>query len=111
MTNDAPGKRFRLVDLLKPHSKLLVIGFLAVIGEGAANLLEPWPLKLVLDNVLKSKPLAGLAEYLDRRLAWNGQTRHPEVRCARCVVHRDRGGGLFLRGKIRHHQRWSMGHA
>ena len=59
MTNDAHVKRFRLVDLLKPHSKLLVIGFLAVIGEGAANLLEPWPLKIVLDNVLKSRPMQG----------------------------------------------------
>jgi ATP-binding cassette, subfamily B, bacterial len=28
---------------------------LAVAGEGAANLLEPWPLKIVLDSVLRSK--------------------------------------------------------
>src|SRR3954462_15848205 len=45
--------------LLKPHSKALTIGMLAVIGEGIANLLEPWPLKLVLDNVLKSRPMEG----------------------------------------------------
>lgn len=31
-----------------------MLGFLAVIGEGVANLLEPWPLKIVLDNVVKS---------------------------------------------------------
>lgn len=43
-----------IAGLLKPHTKSLIIGMLAVIGEGAANLLEPWPLKLVLDNVLKS---------------------------------------------------------
>ncbi len=31
------------------------MGFLAVAGESAANLLEPWPLKLVLDDVLRSR--------------------------------------------------------
>jgi ATP-binding cassette subfamily B protein len=52
-------KSFKLSSLLRPHLKLLVIGFLAVLGEGVANLLEPWPLKIVLDNVLKSKPAQG----------------------------------------------------
>jgi ATP-binding cassette subfamily B protein len=36
-----------------------VVGFVGVLGEGVANLLEPWPLKVVLDNVLKSKPAQG----------------------------------------------------
>jgi len=54
---DADG--FKMRSLLRPHLRLLVIGFVAVIGEGAANLLEPWPLKIVLDNVLRSKPAQG----------------------------------------------------
>ena len=45
--------------LLRPHSKALAAGILAVIGEGIANLLEPWPLKIVLDAVLKSRPAGG----------------------------------------------------
>jgi ATP-binding cassette, subfamily B, bacterial len=45
--------------LLGPHARTLSLGLLAVIGEGAANLLEPWPLKVVLDCVVKSKPAAG----------------------------------------------------
>jgi ATP-binding cassette, subfamily B, bacterial len=53
------AKGFNISSLLKPHLKLLVIGFLAVLGEGVANLLEPWPLKVVLDNVLRSKPAQG----------------------------------------------------
>ena len=53
------SKDFTITSLLRPHLKLLVIGFLGVIGEGIANLLEPWPLKVVLDNVLKSKPAQG----------------------------------------------------
>jgi subfamily B ATP-binding cassette protein MsbA len=32
---------------------------IAAIGVGVANLLEPWPLKIVLDNVLRSKPPSG----------------------------------------------------
>jgi ATP-binding cassette subfamily B protein len=50
---------FKITGLLRPHLKLLVVGFLGVVGEGVANLLEPWPLKIVLDNVLRSKPTQG----------------------------------------------------
>src|SRR5689334_10012979 len=49
------GKTLTIRSLLKPHAKALAMGFLAVVGEGATNLLEPWPLKIVLDNVLKSR--------------------------------------------------------
>ena len=52
-------KRFKISTLLKPHFKLLLIGFLSVGGGTVANLLEPWPLKIVLDNVLKSKTAQG----------------------------------------------------
>lgn len=45
--------------LLKPHIRSLTAGGLAVLLEGVANLAEPWPLKIVLDNVLKSKPSYG----------------------------------------------------
>ena len=48
-------RRARLRALLKPHLWSLIVGFLAVAGESAANLLEPWPLKIVLDDVLKTK--------------------------------------------------------
>src|SRR5713101_6885205 len=47
-------RQFKIIDLLRPHRKALAIGIVAVIGEGVANLLEPWPLKVVLDHVLKS---------------------------------------------------------
>jgi ATP-binding cassette, subfamily B, bacterial len=50
--------------LLRPHSKALAAGILAVIGEGIANLLEPWPLKIVLDAVLKSRPAGGWLNHL-----------------------------------------------
>jgi len=46
-------------DLLAPHSKALTLGLLAAVGEGAANLLDPWPLKIVLDNVLRGRQIHG----------------------------------------------------
>src|SRR6266581_9002365 len=49
-----PG-RLRLGELLKAHKRSLALGLLAVAGEGAANLLEPWPLKIVLDSVLRAR--------------------------------------------------------
>src|SRR5215831_16094229 len=57
-----PSDAFRqltISTLLKPHRKALALGLLAVIGEGVANLLEPWPLKVVLDNVLRNKQTGG----------------------------------------------------
>jgi len=50
---EAPGFG-TLFDLLKPHSRALSLGLIAVLGETVADLLQPWPLKIVLDNVLKS---------------------------------------------------------
>jgi ATP-binding cassette, subfamily B, bacterial len=47
-------KPLTISDLLRPHSKALAVGLLAVIGEGAADLLQPWPLKIVFDNVLQA---------------------------------------------------------
>ena len=40
-----------------PHWKTLTIALLAVLVETSADLLEPWPLKIIVDNLLQSKPL------------------------------------------------------
>ena len=53
------NKQLTIRDLLKPHSKALVLGMLAALGATVANLLEPFPLKIVLDNVLRSRPPNG----------------------------------------------------
>ncbi len=54
-----PAKTLGITDLLRPHLAALTLGLLAAIGEGIANLLDPWPLKIVLDNVLRSRPVHG----------------------------------------------------
>jgi len=45
----------KLSYLLKPHWPQLTLAFIAVLGESVTALLEPWPLKIVFDNVLGSK--------------------------------------------------------
>src|ERR1700693_3205057 len=49
------GRRLTLLKLLKPYSGLLLIAFVAAIGEGIADLASPWPLKLVFDGILKPR--------------------------------------------------------
>ena len=56
MAGDSEKCKLTIRHLLRPHAGVLTIGFAAILVEGAANLAEPWPLKIVLDNVLKSKP-------------------------------------------------------
>ena len=44
-----------LIRLLRPHWPLLAVAFVAMLVQSAADLLEPWPLKVVFDYVLGSK--------------------------------------------------------
>src|SRR6266568_5679851 len=54
-TSIESGRGLSVVALLRPHRRELWLGLLAIVGETAAGLLEPWPLKIVLDNVLQGK--------------------------------------------------------
>ena len=49
----------RIVDLVRPHWKALTIALVAVLGETLTDILEPWPIKIVVDNILQSKKLPG----------------------------------------------------
>jgi subfamily B ATP-binding cassette protein MsbA len=44
---------------MRPYWKALSIAGIAVIGETLTDVLEPWPVKVVVDSVLQSKPLKG----------------------------------------------------
>jgi ATP-binding cassette, subfamily B, bacterial len=48
-------RKFFIDYLLRPHWPALVVAFVAIIFEGFADLLEPWPIKIVLDYVIGSK--------------------------------------------------------
>nr|AQQ75151.1 hypothetical protein [uncultured bacterium] len=43
--------------VLRPHWKTLSVAFVAVLIEGAASLFDPWPIKIVLDYALGSRPM------------------------------------------------------
>jgi len=47
----------QMVELLRPHWKAMSLALIAVLGESITDLLDPWPLKIVVDNLLQSKPL------------------------------------------------------
>lgn len=53
------ARRPTIRELLRQHRKSLAIALVAVLGAGIANLLQPWPLKIVFDVVDGSKPLHG----------------------------------------------------
>ncbi len=72
MTTEAvPNRRSALtiVGLLRPHWKGMTVALVGVAGETAAALLEPWPLKVVLDYLLQSRPLP---EWLAPVVDWIG---------------------------------------
>jgi subfamily B ATP-binding cassette protein MsbA len=58
-----------VLQLLRPHYRLLGLGILAIGGESIADLLQPWPLKIVLDNVIAHKSSRGWLFALIRRTA------------------------------------------
>jgi subfamily B ATP-binding cassette protein MsbA len=63
-----PAGKLRVVQLFRPHWKKLALALAAVIGETLADVLEPWPVKVVIDNVLQSKRLPqGWAAFLFTR--------------------------------------------
>jgi subfamily B ATP-binding cassette protein MsbA len=55
----SPTRRLSIAHLIRPHWKSLTVAFLAVVGETATDVLEPWPIKIVVDNVLQGKKLGG----------------------------------------------------
>lgn len=58
------SKGFIVDYLLRPHWKSLTVAFVAVIFEGITELMEPWPIKIVLDYVIGSKqPPAWMSDF------------------------------------------------
>jgi subfamily B ATP-binding cassette protein MsbA len=57
--------------LLRPHFKSLSLGVLVVAGGSVADLLQPWPLKVIIDTVLKARVTKGWLNDVVVRLAGN----------------------------------------
>jgi ATP-binding cassette, subfamily B, bacterial len=54
------SRKLRIIDLVRPHWMALTIALAAVFGETLTSILDPWPIKIVVDNILQSKKLPGL---------------------------------------------------
>lgn len=61
---DRPGDDIRLLTLLMPHWRGMAAAVLAVLGITLADVLQPWPLKIVLDYVLSGRHLPPWIESL-----------------------------------------------
>jgi subfamily B ATP-binding cassette protein MsbA len=76
MTMTSPAakkpKNLSIIGLLRPHWKALSLALLAVAGEAATDLLDPWPLKIVLDYLLQSKHPPG---WMGSIIGWIGQDK------------------------------------
>src|SRR5579863_2777468 len=65
LANISSKDALKLARLVRPYAGSLSFALLAVVGEGLMGLLDPWPLKFVLDSVSGSKPVpAWLANHL-----------------------------------------------
>jgi len=58
------SRRLRIIDLVRPHWKALTIALVAVVGETLTDILEPWPIKIVVDNILQSKKLPSVLGWI-----------------------------------------------
>jgi ATP-binding cassette subfamily B protein len=57
--NAPPPKALSILGLLRPHWASMTVALGAAGAEATAALLEPWPLKIVLDYLLQARPLPG----------------------------------------------------
>ena len=49
----------RLLRLLRPYRGHMAVAIAAMLVQGAADLLEPWPLKIIFDHVIGTKRMPG----------------------------------------------------
>ena len=69
--------------LLRPHRRALWLGLLAIAGESVADVLQPWPLKVVLDDVIAHKSAHGwLTRVIHRDIGFNAT----HILLAACVA-------------------------
>jgi len=62
----------RISTMLRPHWKAFTLACVAVIGETLADIAEPWPVKIIVDNVLQDKKLPARVASI---VAWVGEDK------------------------------------
>jgi ABC-type multidrug transport system fused ATPase/permease subunit len=54
-----------VLELIKPYKKWLIVIFLAMLLETGMSLLGPWPLKIIIDNVVGHRALPGWLSWIN----------------------------------------------
>ena len=54
-----------VLTLLRPYRKWLVVIFCAMLLETMMSLIAPWPLKVIIDNIIGKDPLPGSLSWLN----------------------------------------------
>jgi subfamily B ATP-binding cassette protein MsbA len=75
MMTPSSAKKFKglsIISFLQPHWKSLTLALLAVAFEVATDVLEPWPLKIVIDYVLQSKRPP---DWMSAMVGWIGHNK------------------------------------
>ncbi|MGH7971556.1 MAG: hypothetical protein ACREIC_22790, partial [Limisphaerales bacterium] len=54
--------KLKVAKLFRNYWKGLVIALVAVLGETVTDVLEPWPIKVIVDNILQAKKLPKLLD-------------------------------------------------
>ncbi len=62
MKSPSRTDRFLFGRILRPHWKALVLALVAVVGETLGDVLEPWPITIIVDNILQGKRLPRLLD-------------------------------------------------
>lgn len=86
--------RFWIRHLIWPYRGFLVLVFLAMLLETGASLAEPWPLKVILDNVVGTHHLPGWLAHLLQRVLGGTAPKQVAVIAAVGVVAIAAIGGL-----------------
>ncbi len=73
-------------ELLKPHQAQLWLGLVAIAGESFADVLGPWPLKIVLDNVIGHRQSHGWLMRVIQRTAGSTPQRILLFACVAVLV-------------------------
>ncbi len=68
--NDLPSKSLLplIWNMVSPYKKWLLYIFCAMLVETAMSLAAPWPLKIIIDNVVNHHPLKGVFAWLNSLL-------------------------------------------
>jgi ATP-binding cassette subfamily B protein len=53
------SRKLKIIDLVRPHWKALTLALAAMLGEALTGILEPWPIKIVVDNIQQAHKLPG----------------------------------------------------